>query len=108
MADYGGSENFTVQHALNIMNDHVTVIEDINTNGTNSSQIPVPQTQANTNKVMEIMVGGLEAMLTWNGLDSRGNALPDNTQPDVAGYGGDKSAYTDAITLGETYIAANS
>ena len=33
MADYGGSENFTVQHVLNIMNDNVSSIEDVNTNG---------------------------------------------------------------------------
>ena len=108
MTDYGGSESFTVQHVLNIMNDNVSSIEDINTNGANSRLVPVPQTQENVNKTMQILVGGLEAMLAWNGKDGDGNDLPPNTQPDVAGYSGDKSSYTDAITLGNTYITNNS
>ena len=108
MADYGGSDSFTVQHVLNIMNDNVSSIEDINTNGANSRLVPVPQTQENVNKTMQILVGGLEAMLAWNGKDGDGHDLPPNTQPDVAGYSGDKSSYTDAITLGKTYITNNS
>ena len=108
MPDYGGSESFTVQHVLNIMNDVVSSIEDVNTNGANSRLIPVPQTQENINKTMQILVGSLEAMLAWNGKDGDGHDLPPNTQPDVAGYSGDKSSYTDAITLGKTYITNNS
>ena len=80
----------------------------VNTNGANSRLIPVPQTQENVNKTMRILVGSLEAMLAWNGKDGDGNDLPPNTQPDVAGYSGDKSSYTDAITLGNTYITNNS
>ena len=72
MPDYGGSENFTVQHVLNIMNDNVSSIEDVNTNGANSRLIPVPQTQENVNKTMRILVGSLEAMLAWNGKDGDG------------------------------------
>ena len=107
MTDYGGSESYTVQHVLNIMNDHIVAIEDIIANEHTSRFVPIPQTQAKINETMEIMVGGLEAMLTWNGLDALGNALPANTQPDVAGYSGDKSTYTDAITSGKTYITNN-
>ena len=108
MADYGGSDSFTVQNALNIMDDNVSSIEDIITNGANSRFVPVPQTQENINKTIQIMVDNLETMLTWNGTDSAGNDLPPNTQPNVLGYSGDKSSYTDAIATGKQYITDNS
>jgi len=43
---------------------------------------------------MDRYITALEAMLLWE-------------DPDVAGYSGDKSTYTDAIALGNTYIANN-
>ena len=104
---YGGSEDFTVTHALRIMDDNITAIEDINTNGTLSPLIPEPQTQDNTNAAMDRFVTALETMLEWDELDGDGNALPLNTQPDVKAYSGDKSTYTDAITLGQAYITEN-
>jgi len=108
MADYGGSDSFTVQNALNIMDDNVSSIEDIITNGANSRFVPVPQTQENINKTIQMMVDNLETMLTWSGTDGDGNDLPPNTQPNVLGYSGDKSSYTDAIATGNAYIADNS
>ena len=107
MAHGGGSEDFTVQHALHIMDDHILAIEEINTDEGNSPLVPSPQTQANINKAMDQFVRGLESMLTWNGQDANGEDLPPNTQPDVVGYSGDKSIYTDAITLGQAYITEN-
>ena len=91
---YGGSEDFTVTHVLRIMDDTIKAIEDINTNGRFAPQIPDPQTQENTNAAMDRYITTLEAMLLWE-------------DPDVAGYSGDKSTYTDAIALGNTYIANN-
>ena len=108
---YGGSDSFTVQHVLNILDDHVDAIEDIDTNEGNSPLISIPQTQENINRDMQIYIDGLKAMLAWNGLNGEGDPLPANTQPDVVGYfdnGGDDATYQAAITLGEAYIAANS
>jgi len=107
MAHYGGSSDYTVAHVLHHMDDIVEVIEDINTNGANSPQVSIPNTQAATNKAMDENVTALEVMLTWSN-NGYVNENGINTQPDVAGYSGDKSSYTDAITLGKAYIAANS
>tara|TARA_B100001179_G_C18417122_1_gene328628 strand:+ start:358 stop:681 length:324 start_codon:yes stop_codon:yes gene_type:complete len=107
MTQYGGSSDYTVTHVLRAMDDIVTSIEDINTNGVLSGQVAIPNTQAAANTAMDENVGTLEVMLTWsnNGVTYDTGI---NTQPDVAGYSGDKSSYTDAITLGKAYIAANS
>ena len=50
---YGGSTEFTVTHVLRIMDDTITAIEDINTNGSNSARISQPQDQENTNAAMD-------------------------------------------------------
>ena len=56
---------------------------------------------------MDENVTALEVMLTWSN-NGYVNENGINCQPDVAGYTGDKSSYTDAIALGKAYIAANS
>ena len=100
---------FTIAQGLSLMDDQIFAIEEINTNGQNSQYIPAPQTQEAVNAAMDRYVKTLEGILLWNGLDAEGNPLPAITpQPDIAGYSGDKSTYTDAITLGKAYIAANS
>ena len=43
---YGGSDSFTVQNALNIMDDHIIAIEDINTNGSLSRFVSISAVQA--------------------------------------------------------------
>ena len=106
-----GSDDFTVTHALSLMDDHIFTIEEINTNGVNSQYIPAPQTQEAVNEVMDRYVKSLQEILIWNGLDAEGNDLPPNTQPDVVSYmdnGGDDSTYQTAIALGQAYIAENS
>jgi len=106
----GGSDNFTVQHVLNMLDDHIEAIEDINTNEGNSPLISVPQTQEIINRDMQHYIDGIKQYLTWNGLDGEGSPLPPNMQPDVVSYmdnGGDDSTYLAAIALGEAYIAAN-
>ena len=107
MSHYGGSSDYTVTHVLHAMDDIIISIEDINTNGANSGQVSIPNTQAATNNAMDENVRQLELMLTWSN-NGPVNESGINTQPDVAGYSGDKSSYTDAITLGKAYIAANS
>ncbi|SVD62391.1 uncharacterized protein METZ01_LOCUS415245, partial [marine metagenome] len=90
---------------LNAMDDIVDSIEDINTNGVNSGQVSIPNTQAATNKAMDENVTQLELMLEW---EPEEFPIPNcATRPDIKAYSGDKSAYTDAITLGQAYIAAN-
>lgn len=104
---YGGSEDFTVTHQLRVMDDIIEAIEDINTNGPFSPKVPEPQDQENTNTAMDRYVTALETILTHDGIDDEGNPYPPNRQPDIAGYSGDKSSYTDAITLGQAYITEN-
>ena len=106
----GGSDSFTVQHVLNILDDHIAAIEDINTNEGNSPLISVPQTQENINRDMQIYIDGIKAMLAWDGLDGEGDPLPANTEPDMVSWkndGGNDSTYQAAITLGEAYITEN-
>ena len=107
MSHYGGSTDYTVTHVLHAMDDIITSIEDINTKGATSGQVSIPNTQEATNRAMHENVTTLETMLTWS---NNGHVYPNgiNTQPDVAGYSGDKSTYTAAVTLGKAYIAANS
>ena len=115
---YGGSEDFTVTHQLRAMDDIIEAIEDINTNGPFSPKVPEPQDQENTNAAMHRYVTALETILTHDGFDGvegqdeeihgPRQPYPPNRQPDIAGYSGDKSSYTDAITLGQAYITENS
>jgi hypothetical protein len=104
---YGGSSSYTVQHVLNQMDDTVEMIEDLNTNGINHYNLPTPETQEAANYQMRNYIDAIAAMLAWNGLNGVGDPLPPNTQPDVAGYTGSKTAYTTAMALGEAYITEN-
>ena len=106
MSIYGGSSEWTVAHVLLAMDDIITSIEDINTLGANSAQVSIPNTQAATNTAMLENVGALQAMLEWEPeLIPIPGCAP---RPNIKTYSGDKSTYTTAITLGQTYIAANS
>jgi hypothetical protein len=108
---YGGSSSFTVQHVLNMLDDHVEMIEDLNTNGVDHYNLPVPETQEAANYKMRNYIDAISAYLAWDGLNSEGEAFPPNTQPDVVSYmdnGGDDSAYITAMALGEAYITENS
>ena len=102
----------TVAQVLTRATDSVTIINDINTNGNSSSyagatididgnEVNSPKTQAEINIVVQRNVNHLETILTYAPVDS------DDNTPDVAGVSSDKSSYTDAITTGKAYIAAN-
>jgi hypothetical protein len=112
MTEYrtGGSDGYTAQHVLNQIDDHVEMIEDLNTNGTNHANLPTPETQEAANQKMRNYIDAVAAMLAWDGIDGGGNPYPPNTQPDMVAWkndGGDDSAYITAMALGEAYITEN-
>lgn len=84
----------TVAEVLASADDSVTLINDINTNGSDSEYIADNFTQDEINDMVQRNVDHLEIILAY-------------TDPDVAGSSDDKSSYTSAITTGKAYIAAN-
>jgi len=84
----------TVAEVLTAATDSVTVITDINTNGSSSDYVPSDFTQAEINEIVQRNVDHLELILEY-------------TEPNVKGSSDDKSSYTGAITTGNAYIAAN-
>jgi hypothetical protein len=87
----------TVAQVLSAADDSVTLINDINTNGSDSVHA-LNMEQSKINACVQRNVDHLELVLAWDGSDDR---------PDVAGSSDDKSSYTDAIATGKAYIAAN-
>jgi len=96
----------TVSEVLTAATDSVTVINDINTKGSNSiyagaminpegGVIASTWTQAEINETVQRNVDHIELILAY-------------TDPDVAGDSSDKSSYTTAVTTGKTYITDNS
>ena len=96
----------TVEQVLTAATDSVTLINDINTNGTNSiyaeaftdidgNVVSSTWTQEEINDLVQRNVDHLEIILAY-------------TEPDVVGDSSDKSSYTDAIATGNTYITNNS
>lgn len=86
--------NQTVAEVLASADDSVTVINDINTNGSDSEYVLSNYSQDDINDMVQRNVDHLEIILAY-------------TDPDVAGSSEDKSSYTSAITIGKAYIAAN-
>jgi hypothetical protein len=96
----------TVEQVLTAATDSVTLINDINTNHTNSiyagasndiegNVVASTWTQAEINEIVQKNVDHLEIILAY-------------TEPDVVGDSSDKSSYTDAIATGKAYITNNS
>ena len=88
----------TVAECLTAATDSVTLINDINSNGSDSEYVSEGSTQADINEVVQRNVDHLEIILAYDG---------ENDTPDVAGSSDDKSSYTGAVTTGKAYIAAN-
>ena len=80
----------TVEQVLTAATDSVTLINEVNAGTWNVEGM----TQADINEMVQRNVDHLEIILAY-------------TDPDVAGDASDKSSYTDAITTGKAYIAAN-
>ena len=88
----------TVEQVLSAADDSVTLINDINTNGSDSEYVIEGSTQDEINDMVQRNVDHLEVILAYDG---------ENDLPDVAGSSEDKSSYNNAITTGKAYIAAN-
>ena len=87
----------TVTEVLTAATDSVTLINAVNGGTHNVGSM----TQAQINDMVQRNVDHLEIILAYAPVDEN-----DET-PDVAGDASDKSSYTDAITTGKAYIAAN-
>jgi len=87
----------TVSEVLTAATDSVTLI-----NGVNAGTWDVEgMEQSEINELVQRNVDHLEIILAYAPVDS------DDDTPDVAGSSDDKTSYTDAITTGKAYIAAN-
>ena len=87
----------TVTEVLTAATDSVTLI-----NAKKSGSYDVTRmTQEEINEMVQRNVDHLELILAYAPVDE------DDETPDVAGDSSDKSSYTDAITTGKAYIAAN-
>ena len=87
----------TVTECLTAATDSVTLINAVN-GGTHNV---TGRTQAEINEMVQRNVDHLEVILAYAPVDEN------DDRPDVAGDSSDKSSYTDAITTGKAYIAAN-
>jgi len=87
----------TVSEVLTAATDSVTLI-----NGVNAGTWDVEgMEQSDINDMVQRNVDHLEIVLAYAPVDE------DDDTPDVAGSSDDKTSYTDAITTGKAYIAAN-
>jgi hypothetical protein len=87
----------TVTEVLTAATDSVTLIDAVDGGTHDVSRL----TQAQINEMVQRNVDHLEIILAYAPVDE------DDNTPDVAGDSSDKSSYTDAITTGKAYIAAN-
>ena len=93
----------TVSEVLTAATDSVTVINDINSNGSNSDYVPEGSTQEEINEQVQRNVDHLEIILAYEPVDS------DDDTPNVVGSSSSKkTACSTAITTGKAYISANS
>ena len=91
----------TVNEVLTAATDSVNLINDINTDGTDSDYVEEGATQTEINDMVQRNVDHLEIVLAYAPVDD------DDDTPDVAGSSDDKTSYTTAIATGKAYIAAN-
>ena len=85
----------TVTEVLTAATDSVTLINDVN----GGTQYVGNMTQAEINEMVQRNVDHLEIILAYDGSNLE--------EPDIVNSPEDKSSYTDAITTGKAYIAAN-
>ena len=89
----------TVAEVLSAADDSVTLINDINTNGTDSEYVPDGYSQDDVNDMIQRNVDHLEIILAYDGT---------NETPNVVGSSNSKkTACADAITTGKAYIESN-
>ena len=92
----------TVTEVLSAGTDSVTLIDDINTNGSSSDRVLAGATQAEINEMVQRNVDHLSTILLYEPEDAS-----DET-PNVAGAASSKkTTHVAAVTTGTDYIAAN-
>ena len=87
----------TVSEVLTAATDSVTLINEVNAGTWDVTGME----QSEINDMVQRNVDHLEIVLAYAPVDE------DDDTPDVAGSSDDKTSYTDAITTGKAYIAAN-
>ena len=93
----------TVSEVLTAATDSVTLINDVNTNGSDSDYVVEGATQTEINEVVQRNVDHLEVILAYAPVDS------DDDTPDVKGAADSKkTTHVAAIATGKTYITDNS
>ena len=94
----------TVTECLAAGTDSVTLINDINTNGSSSERLKAEATQAEINEVVQRNVDHLSTILLYA---PDAEDASDDT-PNVAGAASSKkTTHVAAVTTGTDYIAAN-
>jgi len=93
----------TVTECLAVASDSVTLINDINTNGSSAtSLVRQDLPQAEINQKVQQNVDHLSTILLWEPVDEN-----DDT-PDIVGAASNlKTTHVAAVTTGTDYIAAN-
>ena len=95
----------TVTECLAVGTDSVTLINDINTNGSSSERLKAEATQAEINEVVQRNVDHLSTILLYA---PDAEDASDET-PNVAGAASNlKTTHVAAISTGKTYITDNS
>ena len=90
----------TVTECLSAGTDSVTLITDINSNGSSSTRVAAGSTQAEINEIVQKNVTHLSTILLYTATDST---------PDIAGAASNlKTTHVAAVTMGNAYVAANS
>jgi hypothetical protein len=90
----------TVTECLTAGTDSVTLITDINSNGSSSTRVAEGSTQAEINETVQRNVDHLSTILLYTATDST---------PDIAGAASNlKTTHVAAVTMGNAYVAANS
>ena len=90
----------TVTEVLKAATDSVTLITDINSNGSSSDRVAEGATQAEINETVQRNVDHLSTILLYTATDST---------PDIAGAASNlKTTHVAAVTMGNAYVAANS
>ena len=93
----------TVAKVLTAATDSVTLINDINTNGSDSEYVSEGSTQAEINELVQRNVDHLETILLYEPVDS------DDDTPNVVGSSSSKkTTCSGGVTTGKAYISANS
>ena len=92
----------TVTECLAAGADSVTLINDINTNGSSSERLSSGMTQAEINECVQRNVDHLSTILLYAPVDD------DDDQADIVGAASSlKTTHVAAVTTGNAYIAAN-